>query len=364
MSKIELPSTYALILAGGSGTRFWPVSRMLRPKQLLSLFGDGKTMLEQTVARLDGLIVRENILILTNSDQEEAVRNTIGSLLPPENIISEPEKRDTAPAIALAVGWVAARDPEASMIVLPSDQLIRDEEAFRQTMQQAVDVACSEDGIVTIGITPTWPCTAYGYIEKGERLLGTKSGDETGSAYKVECFREKPNAQLAAEFLKQGNFTWNAGMFIWQISTVVSELEQHCPELAVFVEEVKMSADFSQTVRDRFSKLPKISIDYALMEKASCVLNIEAAFDWDDLGGWESAGKYLETDTQGNACNTDLTTIESNNNLVYSDEGVHVALLGVNDFVVVQTPDAIFVADKKAMDGMKNLVEEVPDELK
>lgn len=321
-------------------------------------------MLEQTVSRLDGLIARENILILTNSDQEEAVRDTIGSLLPPENIISEPEKRDTAPAIALAVGWVAARNPEASLIVLPSDQLIRDENAFRQTMRQGVDTACSEDGIVTIGIKPTWPCTAYGYIEKGEQLQKAQRQDGARPAYKVACFREKPNTQLATEFLDQGNFAWNAGMFIWQISTVVRELRQHCPELAGFVEEVQMSSDFSQTVRDRFSKLPKISIDYALMEKASCVLNIEAAFDWDDLGGWESAGKYIETDFLGNACNSDLTAIESNNNLVYSDSGVHVALLGVNDFVVVQTPDAILVAAKKAMDGLKNLVEEVPDDLK
>ncbi len=364
MKQTNLSNTYALILAGGSGTRFWPVSRVLRPKQLLSLFGEGKTMLEQTVARLDGLIVPENILILTNSEQEEAVREVLGNLVPAENIVSEPEKRDTAPAIALAVGWVAARDPQATMVVLPSDQRVCEKEAFCQTIRQTVDVACLEGGIVTIGIKPTWPCTAYGYIQKGDQQSVDESNENSVPVYQVECFREKPNADLAKEFLEQGNFSWNAGIFVWQISTVIQEFKRHCPELAEFVAELQGSADFSQTVKDKFSSLPKLSIDYALMEKASCVLNIEASFDWDDLGDWLSAGKYLETDAQGNACNTGLTSVDSTNNVVYADGDKHVALLGVNDFVVVQTPDAILVAAKESMDGMKDLVDGVPDELK
>lgn len=364
MSQKQLSNTYALILAGGSGTRFWPMSRVLRPKQLLSLFGEGKTMLEQTVSRLEGLIDPEHILILTNSDQEEGVRAVIGDLLPPGNIISEPEKRDTAPAIALALGWVAARDPEATLLVLPSDQRVCDVEAFCQTIRQTVEVACREDGIVTIGIKPDWPCTAYGYIQKGEQKLALEGDGNVVPVYQVESFREKPNAALAQEFLEQGNYCWNAGIFVWQVSTVLRELEQHCPELAEFAAELQGAADFSQTVKNEFSRLPKISIDYALLEKASCVLNIEAAFDWDDLGGWMSAGTYLETDAQGNASNTGLTSVDSNNNVVYTDGDVHMALLGVNDLVVVQTPDAILIAAKKAMDGMKDLVDQVPDELK
>jgi len=321
-------------------------------------------MLEQTISRLDGLIAPENILILTNSEQEEGVRAVAGDLVPTGNIIAEPEKRDTAPAIALAVGWVAARDPEATLVVLPSDQRVCDTEAFCQTVRQTVDVACHEKGIVTIGIKPTWPCTAYGYIEKGEKRPVIESNENAASVYQVERFREKPNKHLAKEFLEQGNFAWNAGIFVWQIATVIREFRQHCPELAEFVAELQKSADFSSTVKERFSNLPKLSIDYALMEKASNVLNIEASFDWDDLGGWESAGKYLKTDASGNASNTGLTSVDSTNNIVYAEGDLHVALLGVNDFVVVQTPDAILVATKEAMEGMKNLVDEVPDELK
>lgn len=364
MNSRQALNTYALILAGGSGTRFWPVSRTLRPKQLLSLFDTEDSMLELTVSRLRGLLAPENILILTNCEQEQAVRKLVGDRLPVENIISEPEKRDTAPAIALAVGWVAARDPEATLMVLPSDQLIDDNEAFRSTMQQAVDVAASEDGIVTIGIKATWPCTAYGYIQKGKQRRAAESNGSALEVYQVDSFREKPNAELAAQFIEQGNFAWNAGIFVWKLATVIRELNQHCPQLAGFVEELQKSEDFSQTVREQFSQLPKISIDYALMEKAECVFNIEATFAWDDLGNWVSAGKYFETNKQGNACNTALTSVGSNNNVVYSEDEVHVALLGVNNLIVVQTSDAILVAAEKAMDGIKGLVDEIPDDLK
>lgn len=364
MSETELSSTYALILAGGSGTRFWPVSRTLRPKQLLSLFEEQDSMLELAVSRLSGLLPAENILILTNSDQEQAVREVLQDRLPAENIVAEPEKRDTAPAIALALGWVAARDPQATMIVLPSDQLIQDQKAFCQTMRQAVGVAAREQGIVTIGIKPTWPCTAYGYIQRGQQISSAGDNENMPVVFQVDCFREKPNAQLAAEFIEQGNFSWNAGIFVWRLATVLREFEQHCPELAQFVADLQKSANFTQTVKEKFSQLPKISIDYALMEKASCVFNIEAAFDWDDLGNWVSAGKYFDKDKQGNACNSALSSVDSNNNVVYAEDKVRVALLGVNNLIVVQTSDAILVAAKEAMDGMKKLVDQVPVELK
>lgn len=318
-------------------------------------------MLQQTVDRLSGWIAAENILILTNSDQEQSVRELLQHQLPANNILSEPEKRDTAPAIALAAGWVAARDPNATLMVLPSDQLIRDQAAFRHTLSQAIDLASRKDAIITIGIKPTWPCTAYGYIQKGKAL--TESQQQENPVYQVECFREKPNTRLAAEFLKQGNFTWNAGIFVWGIATLTRELEHHCPPLADFIEVLRTSTDFPLSIQQHFSTLPKISIDYALMEKASCVLNIEATFDWDDLGNWVSAGKYFEGKSQGNVTNTSMTSVESSDNVVYSEDKVHVALLGVNNLIVVQTPDAILVAAKEAMDEMKNLVDQLPDEL-
>ncbi|MCF6311453.1 MAG: NTP transferase domain-containing protein [Verrucomicrobiales bacterium] len=363
MNEPSPSSTYALILAGGSGTRFWPLSRKLRPKQLLSLVEDEKCMLLQTVERLSGWIAPENILILTNSDQEQAVRELLYHQLPANNILSEPEKRDTAPAIALAAGWVAARDPNATLMVLPSDQLIKDVAAFRQTLAQGIDLASREAAIITIGIKPSWPCTDYGYIQKGAAFTSASSKRQKSPVYQVDCFREKPNAQLAAEFIEQGNFTWNAGIFVWAIPTLIRELQQHCPPLAEFIEVLRTSADFSQSIQQHFSTLPKISIDYALMEKASCVLNIEATFDWDDLGNWVSAAKYFEKNSQGNVANTSMTSVESSDNVVYSEDKVHIALLGVNNLIVVQTSDAILVAAKGAMDEMKNLVDQIPDEL-
>lgn len=356
-------STYALILAGGSGTRFWPLSRKLRPKQLLSLVEDEACMLQQTVDRLSGWIAPENILILTNSDQEQAVRELLQPQLPACNILSEPEKRDTAPAIALAAGWVAAKDPNATLMVLPSDQLIRDQAAFQNTLSQAIGIASLQDAIVTIGIKPTWPCTAYGYIQKGKAITHAHSKQQKKPVYQVECFREKPNARLAAEFIQQGNFAWNAGIFVWGIATLVRELERHCPPLADFIEVLRTSPDFSQSILQHFHTLPKISIDYALMEKASCVLNIEATFDWDDLGNWVSASKYFENNSQGNITNTSISSVESSDNVVYSQDKVHIALLGVNNLIVVQTSDAILVAAKEAIDEMKNLVDQIPDEL-
>ena len=220
-------SNYALILAGGSGTRFWPLSRNRQPKQLLDLFGDG-TLLEQTISRLEGLVPHENIFILTNAIQAEKTRE-IASMLPAENIFAEPAKRDTAPAVALGIGLIAARDPEATMMVLPADQLIQDTAAYQQVMRDAVTVASQTDALVTVGIKPTWACPSYGYIERGGKATITNCEVEN-APFEVTRFREKPNSELAEKFLAAGNFAWNAGMFIWSIPTVLGQLEKHAPE--------------------------------------------------------------------------------------------------------------------------------------
>lgn len=354
-------STYAVILAGGSGRRFWPLSRDTRPKQLLKLFGED-TLLQHALKRLEGLVPRENILILTNREQESEVRAILGEALPAENILCEPAKRDTAPAIALGIGWVAARDVNAVMLVLPADQLIQDEAAFRSCMAGAIDVAHKTQAIVTIGIKPTWACPSYGYIERGRRsqIAGL---DENTVVYEVQRFREKPNPDLAETFLRQGNFSWNAGMFIWSVSAVIAELSQHRPELAKFVGEVRQTRDLKATLDAQFATLPQISIDYALMEKAKRVLNIEASFDWDDVGSWISVGKYLPTDEHGNAANQELTRIDSHGNIVFSTAGQNISLLGVQDLIVVQTADALLVANKHSADAIKKIVDMVPTTL-
>jgi mannose-1-phosphate guanylyltransferase len=348
---------YAVILAGGSGQRFWPLSRDRKPKQLLRLF-DNKTLLEHTVERLAGFIPRENILVLTNRQQIDAVREVLPDF-PADNIVAEPEKRDTAPAIALGIGWVAARDPDAVMMVLPSDHLINDHAGFHRTLTAACDAARPGGALVTIGIKPSWACPSYGYIERGARLAGGEV-----PVFEVRRFREKPDAELAEEFLAQGNFTWNAGMFFWSVGAVRRDLASHCPELAQFVDELAKTSDFAATLRTRFPLLTKLSIDYALMEKAPRVLNVEATFDWDDVGNWTSVGNHLRKDGAGNQHNCALSHQEAGNNLVFAETGQHVALLGVSDLIVIATKDALLVAHRSEAEKLKKLVDGLPGELR
>jgi mannose-1-phosphate guanylyltransferase len=357
----DLKNTYALILAGGSGTRFWPLSRNAKPKQLLDLFGTG-TLLEQTIARLDGLVPFENIFILTNDLQVDAVR-ALATMLPPENIFAEPTKRDTAPAVALGIGLIAARNPEALMMVLPSDQLIQDVPAYHAVMRDALATAEKSDGLVTVGIRPTWACPSYGYIERGARadIPGLEC---THFPLEVTRFREKPNSELAEQFLAQGTFSWNAGMFVWSLPTVINQLASHAPELALFISELCAAPDIHAAVAEKFPKLTPISIDYALMESADRVLTIEATFDWDDVGSWVSIAKYLDTYGTDNRANETITELDSRNNIIFNaTSGTRIALLGVDDLIIVQTPDALLIANRHQADSIKKLSDVLPVEL-
>lgn len=351
-------SKYALILAGGSGTRFWPLSRNERPKQLLKLLGED-TLLRQAIDRLRGLVPTENILILTNSVQEAEVRRQ-ASDIPAANIISEPARRDTAPAIALGIGLVSSRDPDASMIVIPSDQLIANDEAFRTLMADALDLAQREDALITVGIKPTWPCPSYGYIERGAPV---EAKDLSHSCYEVKRFREKPDIDTAREYLTRGGYSWNAGMFVWSVQSVRTQLEKHCPELAEFVSILASAPDTGSVIKENFPTLTPISIDFALMEKADRVLNFEATFDWDDVGSWISVASYL-AQCEGNAGNVGVTVQNATSNIVFSaDKKKHVALLGVDSLIVVDTPDALLIADRDRADDIKKVVEKLPPHL-
>lgn len=350
---------YVLILAGGSGERFWPLSRRSRPKQLLSLFSS-ESLLEATLRRLSGLVPAENVLILTNADQEAGVRRLCPSL-PAENIIAEPAKRDTAAAIALGVGWVSQRAPGATMIVLPADHLIQDTAGFQATLRTAM--AAAESGeLVTIGIKPTWACPGFGYIETGAPI--SVAGAPSGPAvHDVVRFREKPDAELAEQFFRQGNFRWNAGMFIWSIPAILSAFNRHAPELGEFIGRIRGSRDLAPLLAEIFPLLPKISIDYAIMEKAGRVLMVESAFDWDDVGSWTAIAKYLTDEGEGNRANTPLRALDSGDNLVFSEQKKTVALLGVRDLIVVETADALLVCSRHEAEKIKQLVGKVPAEL-
>ena len=351
---------YALILAGGSGERFWPLSRKCRPKQLLALFSE-KTLLEDTIHRLKGLVEPSHILILTNKDQEAAVRAMTPGL-PEENIVAEPAKRDTAAAIALGVGWVSLRDPSATMVVLPADHLIQDVDGFQKTLRAAAAAAQQSGELVTIGIKPTWACPGFGYIEQGAKAA-LKGIGEGIHIHEVERFREKPDPALAESFLKQGNFRWNAGMFIWTIPSILSAFHRHTPELARFVEQLHESRDLAHALKEHFSHLPKISIDYAVMEKAARALVIDAAFDWDDVGSWTAAAKYWKQDADKNTGNANLTTVDASNNIIYTDQKAHIALMGVKNLIIVQTGDSILIADLHEAEKIKHLISKIPPEL-
>jgi len=355
-----LKPIYALILAGGSGERFWPLSRRARPKQLLRLVSN-ETLLEETVARLEGLVSRERILILTNTEQESAVRKLL-TRFPKENIVAEPAKRDTAAAVALGTGWVAARDHGAIMLVLPADHVIANRTAFQETLALAAHAAEETGELVTIGIKPTWACPGFGYIEHGKPVHLRKRSDKD-AIHRVLRFREKPNLDLAESFLRKGNFRWNAGMFVWSVPTVLREFNRHAPDLADFISQVCAPENFEKALRDGFSKLPRISFDYAIMEKADHVLVVEASFDWDDIGSWRAVANYFEKDQQGNAANRAITAVDSSNNIVFEEDGTSIALLGVRDLIVVRTKDALLVCHRHDAEKIKELVGKLPPEL-
>jgi mannose-1-phosphate guanylyltransferase len=352
-------SIYALILAGGSGERFWPLSRRNRPKQLLRLVSK-RTLLEETVSRLDGLVPSERILILTNVEQEKAVRDLLKKF-PKQNIIAEPAKRDTAAAVALGAGWVAARDHSATMLALPADHVIADRDAFQETMKTAAAAASETGALVTIGIKPTWACPGFGYIEQGEPVRLRENGKI--AVHRVVRFREKPNVDLAESFLRKGNFRWNAGMFVWSVPTVLSEFNRHAPELADFISQVRSPQDLNKILGEQFAKLPRISFDYAIMEKADRVLVVEASFDWDDVGTWQAVARYFKKDEHGNVANRALTALDASDNIVFNDGKTTIALLGVHNLIVVRTSDAILICHRHQAERIKNLVAKLPPEL-
>ncbi len=353
-----MTNNYALILAGGSGTRFWPLSRNSKPKQLLEFDAKG-SMLQQAIERISAFIPQENIIILTNQIQLEEVRIQAAGI-PSENIVAEPARRDTAPAVALGIALIAKRNPKANMIIVPSDALILDNAAFKDLASEALSLAASEQALITIGIKPTWPCPSYGYVERGERLA------DKGLQFncnEVLRFREKPSSEQAQEYLNQGNFTWNAGIFIWNVAHVRQELATHTPQLADFIVRLTENDNTPQFILDEFPALTPISIDFALMEKAQRVLNFEANFDWDDVGSWISLSKYMPHDEADNASNSPSSCINAKGNIAFSTKGKRIALLGVEDLIIVDTDDSILIARKDRADDIKKIVDMLPPEL-
>ncbi len=346
---------HAVVMAGGSGTRFWPKSRRNRPKQLLNLTG-AASMLQQTVARVAPMIPPERVLVITGADQAEAVRGQLPEV-PARNIVAEPCPRDTAPCVGLAAAIVAKADPAGTMIVMPADHVIEPRETFLKTVRAAVSVIDEDPtAFVTFGIKPTRPETGYGYIERGERL-----GAPDGIAlHKVAQFREKPDRATAERFIADGRFAWNSGIFLWRARAILDALAEHRPRIAASLDRIAPSLgtpDEAATIAREFPTMERIPIDKAVMEKAPNVRVLEVIYDWNDVGDWRSLAALVPPDSQGNSVQGPVHLVDTTNSIVISDDGGLIATLGVDDLVIVQSGGATLVARKDQLDKLKSLVE-------
>ncbi len=353
------PRYHACIMAGGSGERFWPLSRTHTPKHLLSLFSE-KTLLEETILRLKGVVAEQNIWIITNQEQVPLIQKAI-PFFPRGQIIGEPAKRDTAPAAALATGLVRARDPNGIVALLPADALIRDSKRFGEQLLQAFSWAAgtAKESLLTFAIPATWPATGYGYLELGAEIA---AGADGSRLLKVKRFVEKPDEATARGYLAAKSFAWNAGMFVWGAGKFLSEVERSAPELAAFIRDFP-PGDPTSYLASMFASLPRISVDYAVLERAASVATVVAQFDWDDVGAWTSLPAHLPADASGNVCRGQVVAEASSNNIAISC-GRLISLCGVKDLVVVETADAILVCHKDSVQAIKKLLPRVPKETK
>ncbi len=358
----DLAERFVVIMAGGRGERFWPLSREKSPKQLLSLIGE-RSFLQQAVDRVLPAVPAEHIFVITNAAQAEAVREQLPGL-PAANVVAEPMGRDTCAAVALGAALVGARSPRGIMAVLPADHVIPDEARFRAVLGDAFDLAAREAAMVTIGIEPTEPATGYGYIRLGEPLPERPGAGRSETLFHhAERFVEKPPYERAVEYVESGRYRWNAGMFIWSFETIMHGFEAHRPEIFAACRrwtEVAGDADaLAARLAEDYPGLEKISIDYAVMERAGNVVVADAGFAWDDLGSWTALARHLASDVHGNCAVADIIHVDAAGNLVYDARTAGrtpIALVGLRDVIVVHTDDAVLLVDKRHAQKVKDLV--------
>jgi mannose-1-phosphate guanylyltransferase len=344
---------YGVIMAGGQGTRFWPRSRRLRPKQLLNIVGE-KTMLEQTAARIRPLIPAEHIVVVAGDAYRDQIRNSLPQISD-ENFLFEPVGRNTAACIAWAALWIRQRAPEAVMAVLPADHLIRDEAEFLRVLRTAAVVAQPLNRLVTIGIQPTHPETGYGYIHMSHEQLQV----DGRQVFRVAQFIEKPSRQKAEQFLAEGTYVWNSGMFIWRADSIWFEVCRHLPLLARDLEtlsEVSRTDTKPAVLDDVYPKLPSVSIDVGVMEQAQDIWVVPAAIGWSDVGSWRALGELLAADAEGNVVIGEQRGIDTSGCFIHSP-GKLVATIGLNDLVVIETDDVLLICPKERDQDVRKLVE-------
>ena len=341
---------FAVIMAGGVGARFWPRSKEKTPKQLLKIFGD-KSLIQETVFRLNGLVRTENIFIITNKNQKREIKNQLPEILP-QNIIDEPFGKNTAAAIGLASIIIQKKCQDAVTITLPADHIIRDINEFQDTIKKAVEFAYRSKGLLTIGINPFRPETGYGYIQIDEKHV-------EDSIHKVLTFAEKPNYATAVRFIESGDFFWNSGMFIWRIDSILDEIEKYMPELAEGLQQIKPGIDspkFKSILTKIYGQLKSISIDYGVMEKSQNVYLIRGNFSWSDVGSWEEVYQLSTKDSDGNAVIGNYYSQNSSDTYVFCPNKF-VALIGVDNLMVIETKDSLLICRRDQSQAVKNVVD-------
>jgi mannose-1-phosphate guanylyltransferase len=357
---------HAVIMAGGAGTRFWPASRADWPKQLLALVGP-RTMIQSTADRMAGLIPAERTWVVTNRRLTKAIAEQLSDLAP-EQILSEPCKRDTAPCIGLAALEIARDDPQAVMAVMPADHVIRPEGSLARAIEFAAGlVADDPQRIVTFGVLPTYPAQSFGYIERGTPLAPADAHDP--AVYRVARFHEKPKADVAQQYLDHGSFYWNSGIFVWRAQTILSALAQYQPQMLSHLKRIadaRGKSDYQAVLEREFAAIQPVSIDYAVMEPTvradttsgpgGKVLIVEAPFEWDDVGSWQSIGRLNPADKQGNVVQGRHVGLDTKGTIVRTDDEHLVVTLGIEDCIVVHTPKATLVANKHDEESIRKLI--------
>ena len=351
-----MSKNYCLIMAGGSGTRFWPRSRVVKPKQYLSLFGD-LSLIQESVQRFANFIPEDCIYVVSAKSQQEVLESQTTNL-PKGNMIYEPVGKNTLPAIGLAALFIAAKDPDGILIVSPSDHLIQNDELFQQCIESAALIADQKDGIVTIGISPKYPATGYGYVQTAQEIqIG-----QSIKSFAVTQFVEKPNVEVATGYLKSGGFFWNSGIFIFKVSVFLESVQKYAPELYTDLMRIKkhIGTDTYEEAVDRiYREVTSISVDYGILEKASNVFLVQGDFVWNDLGSWEEVYKYdSNKDENQNATSGEVVLIDTKNSYVYAPNSL-VAVVGLDDVIVVQEGDTILVCKRDRAEDIKAVVGEI-----
>ncbi|MDW8343108.1 MAG: mannose-1-phosphate guanylyltransferase [Verrucomicrobiae bacterium] len=332
---------WAVIMAGGSGERFWPLSRRAQPKQLQAIVGRS-TMIQETVARLRPLVPKSRMVVVTNTVQVREVRRQLPDI---GSVLAEPVGRNTAPCVAWAATWISRRDANAVMAVVPADSWIGDVARYRRVVREALQLAAREPVLITVGIAPQSPHTGYGYIEVGAPLRGR--------FYRAARFVEKPDRATAEEYVASGRYRWNAGMFVWSAKTILAAFERHQPQMLAAIQRIRDG----RSLRRIYPKLEKISVDYAIMEKADNVVVATGDFPWDDVGDWAAVARHWPRDDAGNATRGEVVTVEAQDCVLMSQPGHVVAALGVSGLVVVHTKDATLVCRKEDSQRVREVVQ-------